>query len=407
LRWRGPYPVLGASGEQGSAKSTLCGMLRALVDPNTAPLRALPRNDHELFIAANNAHALAFDNVSQLPAWLSDTLCRLATGGGFAVRELWTNQDEILFDAMRPIILNGIEAAVTRPDLADRSLLLTLEAIPEDRRRPQEELSAQFEKQRPQILGALLDAVVRGLLLLPETRLDGLPRMADFALWASACEPALWPKGRFISAYAGNRSEAVESIIEADLIAMAIRKLLTGRSEWTGTAAQLLSALAPLTAEPERSSKNWPPDSTRLSGRLRRLMPALRQVSIMITFDDKKRPRLIHVAHLPEQERKSASGATDSDGSGGLQSYVATDAADAGVADLRHCSAPEPGADASRLAPSQGAQPSDPPKAATSDSGDEVGIPDILRRSRPHLGQPAISSGPDDDLGDLDLGAYR
>ena len=90
LRDRGPYPVIVLSGEQGSAKSTFSAILRALLDPNTAPLRALPREDRDLFITASNGHVLAFDNVSALPAWISDTLCRLATGGGFAVRQLYT-----------------------------------------------------------------------------------------------------------------------------------------------------------------------------------------------------------------------------------------------------------------------------------------------------------------------------
>ncbi len=172
LRDRGPYPVIVLSGEQGSAKSTFSAILRALLDPNTAPLRALPREDRDLFIAATNGHVLAFDNVSGLPAWISDTLCRLATGGGFAVRQLYTDQDEVLFDAARPVILNGIEDIVARPDLADRAMFLTLEPIPEERRRPEEELWAAFETERPRILGALLDAVVEGLRRLPETQLD-------------------------------------------------------------------------------------------------------------------------------------------------------------------------------------------------------------------------------------------
>ena len=123
LRNRGPYPVMVLSGEHGSAKSTFSAILRALLDPNTAPLRALPREDRDLFIAAINGHVLTFDNVSGLPPWLSDTLCLLATGGGFAVRQLYTDQDEVLFDATRPVILNGIEDFVTRPDLAHVSLL--------------------------------------------------------------------------------------------------------------------------------------------------------------------------------------------------------------------------------------------------------------------------------------------
>ena len=131
LRHGGPYPLLVISGEQGSAKTVLSKMLRALVDPNAAPVRTLPREERDLFIAANNGHVLAFDNVSALPAWLSDTLCRLASGGSFAVRRLYTDEDEVLFDAARPVILNGIEDVITRPDLADRALFLTLPSISE------------------------------------------------------------------------------------------------------------------------------------------------------------------------------------------------------------------------------------------------------------------------------------
>jgi hypothetical protein len=117
LHSRGPYPVLVLSGEQGAAKSSFARVLRNLVDPNIAPLRSLPREDQDLFIAANNGQVIVFDNVSRLPDWLSDSLCRLATGGGFATRQLYTDGDEVLFDAMRPIILNGIEDFVFRPDL--------------------------------------------------------------------------------------------------------------------------------------------------------------------------------------------------------------------------------------------------------------------------------------------------
>src|SRR5262249_2577594 len=216
LRDCGPYPVLALSGEQGSAKSTFAKISRSLLDPNTAPLRALPREDRDLFIAANNGHVLVFDNVSGLPAWISDTLCRLATGGGFAVRQLYTDQDEVLFDASRPVILNGIEDIVTRPDLADRAILLTLEPIPEESRRPEAELWSAVDPDCRCILGALLKAGVEGLRRLPEPRLPRLPRMADFALWATACETALWPAGTFWMAYCGNRDEAVEGVIDAD-----------------------------------------------------------------------------------------------------------------------------------------------------------------------------------------------
>jgi hypothetical protein len=303
LRNRGPYPVLVLSGEQGSAKSTFSAMLRALLDPNTAPLRALPREDRDLFIAANNGHVLTFDNVSGLPGWISDTLCRLATGGGFAVRQLYTDQDEVLFDATRPVMLNGIEDVVTRPDLADRALFLTLEPIPEERRQPEQDLWAAFEAERPRILGVLLDALVEGLRRLPETRLTKLPRMADFARWATACERALWPAGTFWSAYCGNRDDAVGSVLDADPIATGVRALIARQPTWSGTASDLLGVLAEDTDERVTKTKTWPEDARALGGRLRRAAPLLRKIGITIEFErgkDRKRSRTIRITAVPE-----------------------------------------------------------------------------------------------------------
>jgi hypothetical protein len=225
LRDRGPYPVIALSGEQGSAKSTFSAILRALLDPNTAPLRAC--RARTATCSSPPATAMCWPLTMVRPTGkISDTLCRLATGGGFAVRQLYTDQDEVLFDAARPLILNGIEDIVTRPDLADRALFLTLEPIPDERRRPETELWAAFDTEGPLILGALLDAVVEGLKRLPETHLPKLPRMADFALWATACETPLWPAGTFWSAYSGNRDDVVEVMIEADPVAAAHRRLM-------------------------------------------------------------------------------------------------------------------------------------------------------------------------------------
>jgi hypothetical protein len=302
LRPRGPYPVLVLSGEQGSAKSTLLAILRALLDPNTAPLRALPREDRDLFIAATNGYLLAFDNVSGLPAWISDTLCRLATGGGFALRQLYTDQDEMLFDACRPIILNGIEDIVTRPDLADRAIFMTLEPIPKERRRPEAELRDAFEAERPGILGALLDAVVQGFKSFPATKLDKLPRMADFALWATACETTLWSTGAtFMLAYCGNRDDAVEGVVDGDAVAATVRAFMATQTELTGTASELLHVLSERVGDHAAKSRTWPDSPRALAGRLRRAATFLRKVGIAISFDrvGRGRTRTIRIAATP------------------------------------------------------------------------------------------------------------
>jgi hypothetical protein len=331
LRNRGPYPVIVLSGEQGSAKSTFSAILRSLLDPNTAPLRALPREDRDLFIAASNAHVLAFDNVSGLPAWISDTLCRLATGGGFAVRQLYSDQDEVLFDAARPVLLNGIEEIVTRPDLVDRAVFLTLEPIPEERRRPEQELWAAFEAERPRILGALLDAVARGLAELPRTKLDKLPRMADFAFWATACETALWPVGTFWSAYCGNLGEALDAVVDADPVAAAVRTMMQARTErtaWTGNATDLLGALADAVGERVAKSKSWPDSPRALSGRLRRAASSLRKIGINVSFGREGRTRtrtiVISLTDDPAPENEGARPSTPSASSASMPKPNAT-----------------------------------------------------------------------------------
>jgi hypothetical protein len=310
LRHGGPYPLLVIVGEQGSAKTVLSKMLRALVDPNVAPVRSLPREERDLFIAANNGHVLAFDNLSALAPWLSDALCRLASGGSFAVRQLYTDQDEVLFDAARPIILNGIEDVVSRPDLADRALFLTLPYLSEARRRPEQKLWQDFELASPRLLGALLDAVSHGLRALPHVRLDRLPRMADFALWASACETALWPAGTFARAYAGNRRVAIEDAVDADPVATCVRALMADRSSWAGSAADLLRAGADHSRDAiGRDRTGWPQNPRALAGRLRRAQTSLRALGIEIAFSREGRAgnRVIRMHASPEDTVRTVS----------------------------------------------------------------------------------------------------
>jgi hypothetical protein len=302
FRPRGPYPALALAGEHGSSKTTAARTLRSLVDPNATPLRAPPREDRDLFIAATNAHVVAFDNVSSLQPWLSDTLCRLATGGGFATRQLYSNADEALFDACQPIVLTGIEDDVGRADLADRSVFLTLEPIPEAARRPGAELDAALNAARPRILGTLLDAVAHGLARLPQVRLERTPRMADFAVWATACETAFWGEGSFMAAYDRNRAAATETMIEGDPVAAAVRALMAGKPDWVGTPAELLDELGPIAGERSTRAKTWPATPRALAGRLRRAAPALRAVGVEVGFGratDRGRARTASIFRRP------------------------------------------------------------------------------------------------------------
>jgi hypothetical protein len=284
LRHPGPFPLLAIAGEQGSAKTVLSKILRALIDPNVAPVRALPREERDLMIAANNGHVLAFDNLSILPGWLSDALCRLASGGSFALRQLYTDADEVLFQAARPAILNGIEDVITRQDLADRAIFLIMGSLRDEQRRPEAELWQQFELARPRILGALLDAVAQGLRMRDRIQFARLPRMADFAKWATACEAALWSSGGFRKAYNANRRRAVEDAVEADPVAACVRKIMAKQARWVGTASDLLDAAAVCGDHLAGRIVDWPKNPRALAGRLRRSQTFLRTLGIELAF---------------------------------------------------------------------------------------------------------------------------
>jgi hypothetical protein len=191
----------------------------------------------------------------------------------------------VLFEAARPILLNGIEEVISRPDLGDRAILLTLAPIGETQRRPESQLWREFEIARPRILGALLDAVVHGLRTLGRVHLDRLPRMADFAIWATACETALWPAGTFARAYAANRRTAIEGMIDADPVAACVREIMAERSSWTGSAADLLRASVGRGSDGSSTDRTgWPNNPRALAGRLRRVQTPLRAVGIEIGF---------------------------------------------------------------------------------------------------------------------------
>jgi hypothetical protein len=154
----GKYPVLVVTGEQGSTKSTVCRVIRALIDPSQAPLTTMPSPD-DLLLAASKSWLQAFDNVSRVSQEMSDALCRLATGGGRRTRLIYTPDNEMIFNAVRPILVNSIvDGVVTAPDLADRSLgIHTRGALANYK--DEKTFWQEFDTMKAGIFGLLCDAV--------------------------------------------------------------------------------------------------------------------------------------------------------------------------------------------------------------------------------------------------------
>jgi hypothetical protein len=314
LRPSGPYPILVLIAEAGSAKSSLARLARRLTDPHACQLRSEPKEPRDLMVSAVNGWVIALDNLSTIWPWLSDALCRLATGGGFATRTLYSNDEETFLDAMRPVILTGINDFVTpHEDLMDRALFLHLPPIPEERRRTEEEFWPEVDAALPQLLGALLDAVSGGLRLLSEVK-SNLPRMGDFAKFGEAVSRALgYGVNTFLEAYRKNRRTASESVVEDSPVAGAVRKLATTKGQWSGTAGELLIELTAIVGDQVAGSRRWPRSARGMSGALRRLAPALRMVGVYVKFGERTegtRPITISLAEGGGNRSSSSSGSS-------------------------------------------------------------------------------------------------
>jgi hypothetical protein len=301
LRPRGPFPILTVHGVQGATKTTLVSCAKALSDPArsspetpavTSPRRP-PRDEDDVISAARNNRVVAFDNVSYIDQWLSDALCRLATGAELGGRRKYTDFDEAVFTACRPIMLNGIPDVVGQSDLADRCVKLEV-CRPKDRV-AEAVLWHRFERAWPALFGVVLDlvsATLRHWVAAGErVPVDADVRMRDYARIGEALAIELgWAPGEFTRLYAENQRSAAAEIAQNDTVYAPLCSVLEGRGgEWSGQLQELLKLLSDalpvdVASQDLRRSKEWPKTPRALGARLRRLTPAL--ISAGITVEE-------------------------------------------------------------------------------------------------------------------------
>ena len=306
LRPVGPYPVLAIYGEQAAAKSTLAKVVRLLIDPQSAPLLAMPRGNRDLMVTAHNGWLLVYDNISVITDVVSDALCMVSTGGAYAGRTLFSNDERSVIHVQRPVILSGIEEFVRRGDLSDRTVYLNLPSIDDADRRLEEEFWQAFRHDQPIILGGLLDAVVGGLRERPTISLPKLPRMADFAAFGEAVGRALgWPPGMFLADYDANRREATMIQLEDSIVANALLRNVHRLDGWTGTPTALFGLLTRGVSKGAGTSSRWPKSPARMTNELRRIAPQLRMHGLSVTFDRNRESRRVSLTYTgcPDEDR--------------------------------------------------------------------------------------------------------
>ena len=279
MRIETPYPVLELIAGQGAAKSTTQERIRDLIDPNAVPLRIEPRSNQDLSVSAIGNHVISLNNLSQLTKSTQDFMCSVSTGGGDATRRLHTTEDEAAWDTKRPIVMNGINQLVTRPDLADRTICMELHQIKSYV--DEATLTAAWEQDYPKILGAMYDLLAGALRDLPTVKLDKLPRMGDFAKLGAAMCKALRNDQIFVDIFNDNRDRVVARGVESSPVALALVSFIRSERLFEGTTSELMLNISVDAYQPRYFDKQaWPKSPRGLGEILRRLAPSLKVYGI-------------------------------------------------------------------------------------------------------------------------------
>ncbi|GAA4668559.1 hypothetical protein [Gordonia humi] len=282
------HPVLAYLAEQGSAKSSTTRITVDLLDPSPVPLRQAPRDADSWVTAAAGSWVVALDNLSGLPAWLSDSLCRASTGDGNVKRALYSDSGLSVVKFRRCVIINGIDLGALRGDLGERLALVDLPRIPKNKRRNEKELNLAWSDARPRIHGALLDLAARVHQTLPTIDLDEAPRMADFARVLAAVDQVLCTEG--LTRYSDRAERIAEDSLSADDF---IGRIRSSHYEADGrTSAEVLADIRGTFGD-EKPPRDWPKNSRAVTTLLRRHAPALRAIGWIIDDDGGRNHRKI------------------------------------------------------------------------------------------------------------------
>jgi hypothetical protein len=292
-----PKPIVVMAGEQGSCKSTATEVMKRCVDPTRPMLGSPPGDIRDLAIIANNSWVAAFDNLSKIPSWFSDGLCRLAYGTGFQTRTLHTNDELTSFEGCRPVVINGIDDLAQKHDLLSRSEVFNCPRLKDEQRLPDEEFWAAFEDEHPRIFGSLLDAIAGGLAALPTIEKTSLPRMATFGRWGEAVAQYLSEKqGAFLEAFRDNQQSASAELLEDSPLFEELVSMGRLSPTWSGPPKELFRALNDQASPATRSTLKWPKGPQSLSCHLKRLAPGLRKQGIQVELEGRKgQSRLIQI----------------------------------------------------------------------------------------------------------------
>jgi hypothetical protein len=301
-------PILNAAGAMGSGKTTIGRVVKRTWDP-TAPetVRYDPR---DFLQKASHASVLVLDNLSTLPEPAADSFCRLVTGEADSKRKLYTDDEDVIVELRRAVLLNGINIPTDRSDVLDRSLVVELERIPDAKRRTEEELWERFESERPKLLGALFGVLSEAIALKASLQLSRRPRLADWGEYAAAVYEVMgWGAETFLEDWDEVVKVQNRATLDGSPVAQAVIRFMEARGSYQGTSTELHKALETVAEDIGVSvtrDKAWPKSARWTWRRIQEVVPLLVAVGIEVSRSENKRGTIIALRKTPADDATDA-----------------------------------------------------------------------------------------------------
>jgi len=286
-----PIPIMNILGEQGSNKTTLAKSVKNIVDPSGGNISSIPRNKTELLLHFNNRYLVNFDNVSGFDSETSDIFCRAITGEGQSKRQLYTDQDEVIFNYRRKIVINGIAPTLEFPDYRERSIFYETLPLKDYERLTEEEYNRKFAVLLPYVLGDIFIALHRAMQLYDSVKLElkRLERMADFTIFGECISRALgFPPLTFYETYRERMQFNSIDIRESFPIVSLIDKVMIAESaeKYEDTVSNFYKRITSLAQKEQIDVKskgvNFPQLPNKVKQHLEKLKPNLRNMGFEV-----------------------------------------------------------------------------------------------------------------------------
>jgi hypothetical protein len=302
-------PILSATGPMGSGKTTAGRLVKRQRDPTTPEtVRYDPR---DFLQKASHCYIPMLDNLSTLPDSASDTLCRLVTGEADSKRKLYTDDEDVIIELRRAVIINAINVPSDRGDVLDRSLVVELERIPDAERLTEEELWERFEAEHPELLGALFGVLAKAISRKPSLQLSRRPRLADWGEYAAAVYEVMgWGAEQFLSDWNEIVKVQNRSTLDGSPVAQAIIKFMEDRESFEGSSTELHKKLEAIAEEIGVSivrDKAWPKSARWLWRRIQEVVPLLVGVGIEASRERDEAGTTIALRRVPTDDASDAS----------------------------------------------------------------------------------------------------